>query len=148
MVGGNADYIREILKVKSQMDSGMFRPLQLAAATALGEGPDWFSELNSEYARRKAAASEIFDALGVSYDSGSQGLFLWGRVEEDNPAYVKAASRDMLWKARPAAKSFPTISSTMRSSSLLLASCSDATERITYAPPYARMCLPLSAHAA
>ncbi len=93
MVGGNADYIREILKVKSQMDSGMFRPLQLAAATALGEGPDWFSELNSEYARRKAAASEIFDALGVSYDSGSQGLFLWGRVEEDNPAYVKAASK-------------------------------------------------------
>ncbi|MBQ4286600.1 MAG: aminotransferase class I/II-fold pyridoxal phosphate-dependent enzyme, partial [Bacteroidales bacterium] len=93
MVGGNADYIREILKVKSQMDSGMFRPLQLAAATALGEGPDWFSDLNSEYARRKAAASEIFDTLGVSYDSGSQGLFLWGRVDEDNPAYVKAASK-------------------------------------------------------
>ena len=92
MVGGNADYIREILKVKSQMDSGMFRPLQMAAAEALSQGPEWFSALNAEYARRKAAAMEIFDALGVSYDKDSQGLFLWGRVDEDDPAYVKAVS--------------------------------------------------------
>ena len=80
MVAAAADVISEILKVKSQMDSGMFKPLQLAAVKALSQGPEWFAELNGEYLRRKKLAGEIFDMLGVEYDSGSTGMFLWGKV--------------------------------------------------------------------
>ena len=80
MVAAEADVIAQILKVKSQMDSGMFKPLQLAAVEALKQGPEWFAELNAEYARRRVLAGEIFDLLGVKYDSSSSGMFLWGKV--------------------------------------------------------------------
>lgn len=80
MVGGSPELIAEVLKVKSQMDSGMFKPLQLAAVEALRQGPEWFEALNSEYARRRMAAGRIFDTLGAVYDRDTAGLFLWGRV--------------------------------------------------------------------
>lgn len=80
MVAGAKELIAEVLKVKSQMDSGMFKPLQLAAVEALSQGPEWFEDLNREYARRRVEAGRIFDALGVRYDARSAGLFLWGRV--------------------------------------------------------------------
>lgn len=82
MVAAEADVIEQILKVKSQMDSGMFKPLQLAAVEALRQGPEWFAQLNEEYARRRVLAGEIFDILGVKYDRNSSGMFLWGRVPE------------------------------------------------------------------
>lgn len=82
MVAADAEVISQILKVKSQMDSGMFRPLQLAAVEALRQGPEWFYQLNEEYARRRVLAGEIFDLLGVEYDHNSAGMFLWGKVEE------------------------------------------------------------------
>ncbi|MBQ3206870.1 MAG: aminotransferase class I/II-fold pyridoxal phosphate-dependent enzyme [Bacteroidales bacterium] len=80
MVAGNSEIISQILKVKSQMDSGMFKPLQLAAVEALRQGPEWFAELNAEYARRRVLAGNIFDQLGVEYDRTSTGMFLWGKV--------------------------------------------------------------------
>ena len=80
MVAGEADYIREILKVKSQMDSGMFKPLQLAAIEALKAGPDWFATLNAEYRRRAVVAGRILDAIGAEYDENSAGLFLFGKI--------------------------------------------------------------------
>ena len=80
MVAGNSEIISQILKVKSQMDSGMFKPLQLAAVEALRQGPEWFAELNAEYARRRVLAGNIFDQLGVEYDRTSAGMFLWGKV--------------------------------------------------------------------
>ena len=80
MVAASAEVIAEILKVKSQMDSGMFKPLQLAAVRALAQGPEWFSQLNDEYRRRRVLAGEIFDMLGVEYDHDSAGMFLWGKV--------------------------------------------------------------------
>ena len=80
MVAAEPDVIREILKVKSQMDSGMFKPLQLAAVQALAQGPEWFAALNEEYLRRRVLAGEIFDMLGVEYDHDSTGMFLWGRT--------------------------------------------------------------------
>ena len=86
MVASSAEVISEVLKVKSQLDSGMFRPLQLAAVKALAQGPEWFAKLNAEYARRREAASKIFDLLGAHYSKDSQGLFLWGRVEGDPEA--------------------------------------------------------------
>ena len=82
MVASSADVIYEILKVKSQLDSGIFRPLQLAAAEALSQGPEWFSELNAEYKARRVAAGRIFDVLDIRYNPDSQGLFLWGKVPE------------------------------------------------------------------
>ena len=80
MVAAEAEVIEQILKVKSQMDSGMFKPLQLAAVEALRQGPEWFTQLNEEYARRRVLAGEIFDILGVEYDHNSAGMFLWGKV--------------------------------------------------------------------
>lgn len=84
MVASSPEVISEILKVKSQMDSGMFRPLQLAAAEALSQGPEWFVRLNAEYRRRRILAERIFNLIGAAFDRDSTGLFLWGRVTPDN----------------------------------------------------------------
>jgi len=81
MVGGDASLVGEVLKVKSQMDSGMFRPMQMAAVAALSQGPEWFEALNAEYRTRREMAGSIFDAIGATYDHSSSGLFLWGRVD-------------------------------------------------------------------
>ena len=80
MVAGAADTIREILKVKSQLDSGMFQPLQRAAVEALSQGEEWFRELNAEYRRRKEVVWRIFDLIGAEYDRNTAGLFVWGKV--------------------------------------------------------------------
>ena len=80
MVAADAEVISQILKVKSQMDSGMFKPLQQAAVQALAQGPEWFRQLNDEYRCRRVLAGEIFDMLGVTYDKDSTGMFLWGKV--------------------------------------------------------------------
>ena len=84
MVAADADIIAQILKVKSQMDSGMFKPLQLAAIAALGQGPEWFGALNEEYRRRRVLAGRIFDIIGADYDRNSSGMFLWGRIAPGN----------------------------------------------------------------
>ena len=94
MVASSAEVISEVLKVKSQLDSGIFRPLQLAAVKALGQGPEWFASLNAEYARRREAAGKIFDLLGAHYSKESQGLFLWGRVEGDPVEISDSLLRD------------------------------------------------------
>lgn len=83
MVAADEQVISQILKVKSQMDSGMFKPLQLAAVKALEQGSEWFSELNDEYRRRRVLAGDIFDMLGVEYDHESAGMFLWGKVPQN-----------------------------------------------------------------
>ena len=93
MVAGAADVVSEILKVKSQMDSGMFKPLQLAAIEALKQGPEWFAELNAEYRRRRELAGEIFNLIGAEYDHDSAGMFLWGRVEDHTEGDVSAGQR-------------------------------------------------------
>ena len=82
MVAAEAEVVSQILKVKSQMDSGMFKPLQLAAVEALKQGPEWFEQLNAEYSRRRVLAGEIFDILGVEYDRNSTGMFLWGKITD------------------------------------------------------------------
>lgn len=80
MVAAEPDVIAQILKVKSQMDSGMFKPLQMAAVQALSQGPEWFGALNAEYRRRRVLAGNIFDLIGAEYDRNSSGMFLWGKV--------------------------------------------------------------------
>ena len=84
MVAADAEIISQILKVKSQMDSGMFKPLQMAAVAALAQGPEWFRSLNEEYRRRRVLAGRIFDIIGAEYDHDSIGMFLWGRISSGN----------------------------------------------------------------
>lgn len=84
MVAADQQVIAEILKVKSQMDSGMFKPLQQAAVQALRQGAEWFEQLNEEYRRRRVLAGDIFNLLGVKYDKNSTGMFLWGKVADGN----------------------------------------------------------------
>ena len=81
MVCGAPELISEVLKVKSQMDSGMFKALQLAAVQALEQGQEWFDELNAEYSCRRERAGRIFDLLGAKYNPDTAGLFLWGRID-------------------------------------------------------------------
>ncbi|MGM9749135.1 MAG: pyridoxal phosphate-dependent aminotransferase, partial [Candidatus Cryptobacteroides sp.] len=90
MVAAAEDVIAQVLKVKSQMDSGMFKPLQLAAVQALAQDSDWFSQLNAEYRRRRELAGRIFDIIGARYEKDSSGMFLWGKVSPDNQ-FVKNA---------------------------------------------------------
>ena len=82
MIAGHSAYIRDIIKIKSNMDSGMFKPLQLAAVTALESGDDWYESVNSGYEKRRVVAGEIMDELGCTYDKGQCGLFLWGEIPE------------------------------------------------------------------
>jgi len=80
MVAGRADFIQYILRIKSNMDSGMFLPLQEAAAVALESSDDWYEELNKQYTERRKIACAIFDHLGCTYDNNQVGMFLWGGV--------------------------------------------------------------------
>lgn len=91
MVAADAEIISQILKVKSQMDSGMFKPLQMAAVAALSQGPEWFRSLNEEYRRRRGLAGRIFDIIGAEYDHDSSGMFLWGRISSGN-RFLNASS--------------------------------------------------------
>lgn len=84
MVAADQEVISQILKVKSQMDSGMFKPLQEAAVAALASGPEWFRALNEEYRKRRELAGRIFDIVGAGYDHASSGMFLWGRIAPGN----------------------------------------------------------------
>lgn len=80
-VSGKREYIDSILKVKSNMDSGMFRPIQIAAATALASKKEWFDKLNKTYKERRKLAEDIFYSLDVHFDPDSVGMFLWGKVK-------------------------------------------------------------------
>jgi LL-diaminopimelate aminotransferase len=77
---GRAHRINEVLRFKSNMDSGMFLPVQLAAAKALELGPDWYGELNDIYQRRRQKVFDILDLLGCVYSRQQAGLFVWAKV--------------------------------------------------------------------
>ena len=82
MLCGSAARINEVLRFKSNMDSGMFLPLQLAAARALQLGADWHQELNSVYRGRRKKVEELLGLLGCTYNADQVGLFMWARVPE------------------------------------------------------------------
>ena len=87
MLAASKERIDEILRFKSNMDSGMFLPLQLAAATALSLGDEWYEEQNREYYAREQIGKAIFDALGIEYAANQAGQFLWGRLPEGENCY-------------------------------------------------------------
>ena len=79
----NAQFIQWIMKVKSNIDSGTFRGIQLAAAEALNNSEEWHRTYNIEtYARRRQWAEKIMDVLGCTYDKRQVGMFLWGKIPE------------------------------------------------------------------
>ncbi|MEQ8474465.1 MAG: aminotransferase class I/II-fold pyridoxal phosphate-dependent enzyme [Marinoscillum sp.] len=77
---GNPDLIKPVLQIKSNMDSGMFKPVQMAAVEALGLGKDWFEGLNQVYTQRRILACKILDKLGCTYASDQSGMFVWAKV--------------------------------------------------------------------
>ncbi len=77
---GNEQIINTVLKFKSNMDSGMFKPLQLAAARALQLGPEWMEQLNRSYATRRELGKMILESLGCNLEQSQAGLFLWAPV--------------------------------------------------------------------
>jgi len=79
-VAGKKEYVDAVLKVKSNMDSGMFLGLQHAAVEALKNGEAWFTELNKMYADRRKAAKKILDLLNCSYADKQSGLFVWAKA--------------------------------------------------------------------
>ncbi len=85
MVAGAQELISSVLKVKSQMDSGMFKPMQMAAVAALSQGPEWFEKLNAGYRERRKIACEIMAALGADCPADGTGLFVWGHIPADSP---------------------------------------------------------------
>ena len=80
MLASNAEFVQWILKVKSNIDSGMFRAMQLAAATALEAEADWYEGNNHNYRGRRHLAGEIMKELGCTYDENQVGMFLWGKI--------------------------------------------------------------------
>jgi aspartate/methionine/tyrosine aminotransferase len=100
MLATNAQFVNWILKVKSNIDSGTFRPMQLAAAQAYQNDNEWHREANiNTYHHRRNIAEEIMRTLGCEYDSNQVGMFLWGRIPEQY-ADVEDLTEKVLHEAR------------------------------------------------
>jgi len=80
MLCGAKERIEEVLRFKSNMDSGMFLPLQLAAAKALELGQEWYDSVNAVYRKRREKVFELLNLLNCSFDKGQAGLFVWAAI--------------------------------------------------------------------
>ncbi len=93
MLASNPTFINWILKVKSNIDSGQFKPMMLAAVKAL-EAPDsWYEELNEVYGRRRKVAEQIMNELNCRFDQEQRGLFLWGRIPDSEKSSETLADK-------------------------------------------------------
>ena len=93
MLASNPTFIQWILKVKSNIDSGQFRPMMKAAVKALEQGKEWYDEVNKTYAKRRLIAEEIMNTLGCHFDKTQSGLFLWGRIPDNEESSEALADR-------------------------------------------------------
>ncbi|MFN5170814.1 MAG: pyridoxal phosphate-dependent aminotransferase [Cyclobacteriaceae bacterium] len=98
-VAGRPEFLDAILRVKSNMDSGMFLGLQQAATEALRHSSTWFNQLNDVYRERRKVAHEILDSLDCRYTRNQSGLFVWARVS-DRIADVEKWVDEILYGAR------------------------------------------------
>ena len=100
MLATNAQFVQWILKVKSNIDSGTFRALQLAAAQAYDNTDSWHTQANvGTYSKRRAMAEEIMKVLGCEFDAEQTGMFLWGRIP-DSYADAEQLTERVLHEAR------------------------------------------------
>ncbi len=91
MVCGSQAHIQDVLKVKSNMDSGMFYGLQQGAIAALEQGPSWFSTINQIYSKRRKRVWQLAEALGTSFERDTAGMFVWAKLPTDaldSEAYI------------------------------------------------------------
>jgi aspartate/methionine/tyrosine aminotransferase len=98
MLCGAKERINEVLRFKSNMDSGMFLPMQLAAARALSLGKEWQDEINKVYRERREKVFELLNLLNCKFSKEQAGLFVWARI----PAKYKdgyALSDDVLYNS-------------------------------------------------
>lgn len=93
MLASNPTFIQWILKVKSNIDSGQFRPMMKAAVKALEQGKEWYDEVNKTYAKRRLIAEEIMNTLVCHFDKTQSGLFLWGRIPDNEESSEALADR-------------------------------------------------------
>jgi len=83
---GKSEFLNPVLKFKSNMDSGMFLPLQLAAVEALSADRTWFEQQNTIYKSRQKLVFELLDLLGCTYDPAQSGMFVWAKI----PSHVSS----------------------------------------------------------
>lgn len=98
MLASNAQFVQWILKVKSNVDSGQFKPMQYAAVAALAAPKAWYDKMNETYRSRRALAGEIMHAIGCEYDENQVGMFLWGRIP-DSVSHSEALADKVLYEA-------------------------------------------------
>ena len=98
MLASNARFVQWIVRVKSNVDSGQFRPMQSAVIEALKAGKDWYDSINAIYRSRRDLAGQLLEALGCTYDKRQVGLFLWGRIPDNVPSGEVLADR-LLYEA-------------------------------------------------
>lgn len=80
MLCGNQEYLQHVIKVKSNMDSGMFLGIQEGAIAALKLDQSWFDDLNSVYSKRREMVWQLIDLLGGTYEKDSSGMFVWVKL--------------------------------------------------------------------
>ena len=83
MMLGASSFLKEVLKVKTQMDSGMFYGIQQGAIAALNVSSTWFTAMNTVYEKRRKLVWKIADALGCSYNKDTTGMFVWAKTPKD-----------------------------------------------------------------
>ena len=89
MLASNAQFVQWVLKVKSNIDSGQFKPMQYAAVEALSAPKEWYDNMNRVYRSRRDLAGQIMHTLGCEYDEKQVGMFLWGKI----PAGAEGSER-------------------------------------------------------
>ena len=99
MLASNPQFVEWVLKVKSNMDSGMFRPIQLAAVKAMDAPKSWYDNMNMVYSHRRELAAKIMDRIGTDVNPDQAGLFLWGKLR-DRDTDSKAVCDRILHGAR------------------------------------------------
>lgn len=98
MLLGKKEWIDIVMKFKSNMDSGMFLPLQLGAVEALNNPPEWFSKLNEIYRKRQKEAFKILELLNCTFQKDQGGMFVWGKIPSNyNDCYT--LSDEVLYKS-------------------------------------------------
>ena len=98
-IAGASDYLSEIIKVKSNVDSGMFKAMQLAARQALLNDEEWHQQRNQEYKERQAITFQLATALGCQFDPKQQGMFVWAKIPETESS-AEAVSERILQQNR------------------------------------------------
>ena len=99
MVATNPQFIGWILKVKSNIDSGQFRPMMKAAVKALNADDEWYRKVNETYSKRRIIAEKIMNVLDCTFDPTQRGLFLWGKIPA-NAESAEAFADDILYSAK------------------------------------------------